>query len=66
MIRLLADGDIKLRTAQHKVQVLIRSEVHWLLACPTSLKEYEESIVAHLGQVKSLIMESVVQPHLMS
>ena len=49
----LADGDLKLRTAQHKVQVLLRSEVHWLLACPTRLEEYEESILAHLRQVDS-------------
>ena len=47
----MAGGDLKLRTAQHKVQVLLRSEVHWLLACPARLEEYEESILAHLRQV---------------
>ena len=58
--RLLADvatvarnskNDLALRVSQHKVQVLLMAEVHWLLANQESQEEYEESILAHMRQM---------------
>ena len=58
--RLLADvatvarnskNDLTLRVSQHKVQVLLMAEVHWLLANQESQEEYEESILAHMRQM---------------
>eukprot|EP00092_Neocalanus_flemingeri_P011686 GFUD01012596.1.p1 GENE.GFUD01012596.1~~GFUD01012596.1.p1 ORF type:complete len:2173 (+),score=594.82 GFUD01012596.1:2-6520(+) len=47
----LFSQDPKLRVAQHKVQVLLRAEVHWLLASQAKQQQYEDSILAHLRQI---------------
>ena len=47
----LAGEDLALRSARHKVQVLLRAEVHWLLASRARQEEYEEAILSHLRQV---------------
>ena len=39
------------RVAMHKLQVLLRAEVHWLLASKEKTEKYEESMLAHLRQV---------------
>ena len=39
------------RVAMHKLQVLLRAEVHWLLASKEKTQEYEDSMLAHLRQV---------------
>jgi len=39
------------RIAEHKVQVLFRAEVHWLLARKESLEAYENEILQHLRQI---------------
>ena len=58
--RLLADvatvarssrSDLALRVSQHKVQVLLMAEVHWLLANTESQEEFEENILAHMRQM---------------
>ena len=43
--------DSSARVAMHKLQVLLRAEVHWLLASKEKTQEYEESMLAHLRQV---------------
>ena len=44
-------ADPKLRVTQHKVQVLLRAEVHWLLASQAKQQHYEDSMLAHLRQI---------------
>jgi len=44
-------ADPKLRVTQHKVQLLLRVEVHWLLASQAKLQHYEDSMLAHLRQI---------------
>jgi len=43
--------DPSARIAMHKLQVLLRAEVHWLLASKEKTQEYEDSMLAHLRQV---------------
>ena len=43
-----SNNNLAVRVSQHKVQVLLRAEVHWLLASRERKEEYEESILAHL------------------
>ena len=47
----LFSADPKLRVTQHKVQVLLRAEVHWLLASQAKQQHYEDSMLAHLRQI---------------
>ena len=46
-----SNNNLAVRVSQHKVQVLLRAEVHWLLASRDRQEEYEESILAHLRQM---------------
>ena len=39
------------RVTMHKLQVLLRAEVHWLLASKEKTQEYEDSMLAHLRQI---------------
>ena len=47
----LFSADPKLRVGQHKLQVLLRAEAHWLLASQTEQQQYEDSMLAHLRQI---------------
>ena len=47
-------ADPKLRVTQHKVQLLLRVEVHWLLASQVEQQLYEDSMLAHLSQISLL------------
>ena len=46
-----SNNNLGVRVSQHKMQVLLRAEVHWLLASRDRQEEYEESILAHLRQM---------------
>ena len=46
-----SNNNLAVRVSQHKMQVLLRAEVHWLLASRDRQEEYEESILAHLRQM---------------
>ena len=50
----LFSADTKQRVEQHKVQVLLRAEVHWLLASQVEQQLYEDSMLAHLSQISLL------------
>ena len=45
------NNNVIVRVSHQKVQVLLRAEVHWLLAGRDRQKEYEENILAHLSQI---------------
>ena len=47
----LFSTDPKLRVAQHKVQVLLRAEVHWLLANQSKQEQYEDSMLTYIRQI---------------
>jgi len=47
----LYSSDPKMRVAQHKVQVLLRAEVHWLLANQSKQEQYEDSMLTHIRQI---------------
>ena len=47
----LYSSDPKMRVAQHKVQVLLRAEVHWLLANQIMQEQYEDSMLTHIRQI---------------
>ena len=47
----LSSANPTLRVAQHKVEVLLRIEVHWLLANQSKQEQYENSILTHLRQI---------------
>ena len=56
----LFSADAKLSLAQHKVQVLLRAEVHRLLAFRSEQQNYEDSMLAHLRQISLLGGKSVM------
>ena len=45
------EGRPSSRVRSHKVQILLRAEVHWLLASKERQGEYEDAMLAHLRQV---------------
>ena len=47
----LYSNNPRLRVAQHKVQVLLRVEVHWLLGNPSRQEQYEDGILTHIRQI---------------
>ena len=46
-----AESDQKLKLAQHKVQILLRIEVHWLLENEAKQEQYKASMLTHLKQI---------------